>query len=266
MVKLSLLLVASVTLTEAWAPKLQERVSLKVPTSVSKQPSFDPFNLASEDGVNAPFKPSPLLVSSAALLATPSIASAATVSAPSAVASALAAYGHYISLIGLVVCLMVERLTIKPNMSDEEEDLIAIADTLYGLFAVFITYTGYLRLTAYEKGLDFYLHEPFFWLKMTFLGIFGASSFFNTTKIIQRAIAKRNGTMEPMGEKLAARMIQICNAELTAIAIIPLTASFMARGVGYSNSIPWQVEAGATAAIFAGLSFKYIKEALTFEE
>jgi hypothetical protein len=53
-------------------------------------------------------------------------------------------------------------------------------------------------------------------------------------------------------------MIQICNAELTAIAFIPLTASFMARGVGYSNSIPWQAEAGATAAIFAGLSFKYI--------
>jgi hypothetical protein len=65
-------------------------------------------------------------------------------------------------------------------------------------------------------------------------------------------------------------MIQICNAELTAIAFIPLTASFMARGVGYSNSIPWQATATATAtataAIFAGLSFKSIKESLTFEE
>jgi hypothetical protein len=63
-------------------------------------------------------------------------------------------------------------------------------------------------------------------------------------------------------------MIQICNAELTAIAFIPLTASFMARGVGYSNSIPWQAGAAATAtaAIFAGLSFKSIKESLTFEE
>jgi hypothetical protein len=128
MMKLTLLLVAFVTLTEAWTPKLQERVSLKVPTSVSKQPSFDPLNLASEDGVNAPFKPSPLLVSSAALLATPAVASAATALAPNSIPSALAAYGHYFSLIGLVVCLMVERLTIKPNMSDEEEDLIAIAD------------------------------------------------------------------------------------------------------------------------------------------
>lgn len=264
--KLSLLLLASVTLTEAWTPKLQERVSLKVPTSVSKQPSFDPLNLASEDGVDAPFKPSPLLVASTALLATPAVASASTASAHGAIPTALVAYGHYASLIGLVVCLMVERLTIKPNMSEEEEDMIAIADILYGLFGVLITYTGYLRLTGYEKGLDFYLHEPFFWIKITFVGIFGASSFFNTTKIIQRAIAKRNSTLEPMGEKLAARMIQICNAELTAVAIIPLTASLMARGVGYSNAIPWQFEAGTTALIFSGLSFKYIKEALDFKE
>jgi hypothetical protein len=58
----------------------------------------------------------------------------------------------------------------------------------------------------------------------------------------------------------------MCDAKLTAIAIIPLTASFMARGVGCSNSVPWQAEAGATAAIFAGLSFKCIKESLAFEE
>jgi hypothetical protein len=44
-------------------------------------------------------------------------------------------------------------------------------------------------------------------------------------------------------------------------------ASLMARGVGYSNYIPWQAEAGVTTAIFlAGLSFKYITEALDFEE
>lgn len=69
-----------------------------------------------------------------------------------------------------------------------------------------------------------------------------------------------------MSEKLAQRMIQICNAELVAISIIPLTATLMARGVLYSDSIPWQAEAGLDAAIFFGLSFKYIKEALTFED
>jgi hypothetical protein len=65
-------------------------------------------------------------------------------------------------------------------------------------------------------------------MKMTFMGIFGVSSIFNAAKIIQRAIAKRNGTVEPMGAKLTAWMIQTCNAKLTAIAIILLTPLFMA--------------------------------------
>jgi uncharacterized membrane protein len=62
-------------------------------------------------------------------------------------------------------------------MSDEEEDLIATADILFGLSGVLIRYTGYLRLTAYEKSLDFYIHEPFFWIKMTFMGIFERRAF-----------------------------------------------------------------------------------------
>lgn len=68
-----------------------------------------------------------------------------------------------------------------------------------------------------------------------------------------------------MDEKLSKHMLQINNAELVAIAFIPLTATFMARGVGYNDAFPWQVEAALSVMIFFGLSFKYIKEALTFE-
>lgn len=69
-----------------------------------------------------------------------------------------------------------------------------------------------------------------------------------------------------MSEALAQRMIKICNSELTALAIIPLTATFMSRGVLYTDSIPWQAEAGLSAAVFVGLSYKYLKEAFTFED
>ncbi len=134
-------------------------------------------------------------------------------------------FGHYI---------------IRP----EEEDFIAGADIGLGIFGVLIAYTGYLRTVVYEKGFDFYSHEPLFWLKIAFVGVFGASSFFNTIVIIKRSVNKRNGKFEPMGEKLSKRMIKICNAELVAVAIIPLTATFMARGVGASQDIPWQAEAG----------------------
>jgi len=256
----------------AWAPQPRKQFSIKSSSIESAPQSFDPLNL-SDDISNvqktssSPVRPEAVFLASALpLIANPSVASAATAGAPNAVGSAFAAYGHYISLIGILACIMAERLTIKPNMTEEEEDFIAAADIGLGVWGVGIAYSGYLRAVEYEKGFDFYAHEPLFWLKIAFVGVFGASSFFNTVVIIQRAIAKRNGNFTPMGENLSNRMIRICNAELTAIAIIPLTATFMARGVGYSQDFPWQAEAALAALVFGGLSFKYIKEALTFED
>ena len=202
--------------------------------------SFDPLDIADdfEDSTRFPVEDAPfdgrraaLIATAASLsaLATPELASAATANAPNAVGSALVGYGHYLSMIGVTGCLFAERLTIKPNMSDDSEDLIAVADILYGLFGALIAYTGYLRASQYEKGFYFYSHEPLFWLKIAMVGVFGATSFFNTTIIIKRSIAKRNGNLEPMGEKLSKRMVSICNAELTALASIPLVATFMAR-------------------------------------
>lgn len=258
----------------AWTPRAPEK-SLKIPPSVEKLQSkkaFDPLNFAEAGSLleSSSNKDSSsdikALVLSGVALGTPTFASAATAFAPNAVPAALAAYGHYISLLGMLVCIMIERLTIKPGMSAEEEDLVAIADVGYGVWGVLIAYTGYMRVVSTEKGFDFYSHEPLFWLKITFVGILGAASFFNTTQVIKRSIARQNGEFEPMSEALAKRMIQICNAEIVAIATIPLTATFMARGVLYSESIPWQAEAGLAAAVFAGLSFKYLKEGLTWQE
>ena len=183
------------------------------------------------------------------------------------IASAFAAYGHYLSLFIIVGCLVTERITVKPNMSDEEEDRLAIADTTLGISGALLAYTGYLRTTAdWGKGFDYYAHEPVFWLKIFFVAIFGTVSFFPTTKIIQRSVAKRNGNLVPMSEELAARMTSLINAELLMVASIPLTASLMARGVGYMPTFPWQVGAGATIAALGGLGFKYVKEALDWEE
>ena len=69
-----------------------------------------------------------------------------------------------------------------------------------------------------------------------------------------------------MSEELAARMTSLINAELLMVGSIPLTASLMARGVGYMPNFPWQVGAGATVAALGGLGFKYVKEALDWKE
>lgn len=238
-------------------------------TSLSSNPSLSLFSISAA------------LMGLAAMIASPEAASAAVTSTAASssivtsggvISSALFAYGHYFSIIGIVCVIMTERWTLEngPKLSEDEENRLAIADTFYGLIGVLILYTGYYRLSdpALGKGTYFYVHEPMFWLKMAMVGVLGAASLFNTTKIIQRSVARFTGDkqVEPMSEELCDRMKSICNAELTGVLFIPMAATFMARGIGYNESIPWQAEAAGVAAIFLGLGFKYVKEALTFEE
>ncbi|KAL3810774.1 hypothetical protein ACHAXA_011786 [Cyclostephanos tholiformis] len=265
-----IILLSLVSAAYAWAPRPNpSRTSFQSSHSQLEE-LFDPvqFELPEINGDVAPPRPEAaiILASSVPIIFTPETASAAVAFASTAVPSALAAYGHYVALLGMLGCTMAERLTIKPNMTPEEEDFVAGAHIGLGVFGALIAYTGYLRAMVYEKGFDFYAHEPIFWLKVALVGVYGAASFFNTTVIIKRAVAKRNGDFKPMGEKLSKRMIQICNAELVAIATIPLIATVMARGVGYSEEFPWQAEAALAAVVFLGLSFKYLKEAFVFED
>ena len=94
---------------------------------------------------------------------------------------------------------------------------------------------GALPLTG---ALSLPLSQPIFWVKMLLLAVMGAASFFPTTKIIQRSVAKRQGeTVPPMSPKLIKRITSIVNAELLAVASIPLAATLMARGVGYVEGL-----------------------------
>ena len=213
------------------------------------------------------------VVTSAAATAETIISSTTTnIAMSSTISSALFAYGHYFSIIGVVGILFTERWTLEngPELTDDEENRLAIADALYGVIGLLIVYTGYYRFSdpALGKGASFYIHEPIFWLKIAMVGVLGSASLFNTTKIIQRSIARNTGdkVAEPMSQELNDRMKSICNAQLTGIIFIPLAATLMARGVGYNEDIPWQAEMGASLVLFLGLGFKYVKEALTFEE
>eukprot|EP00929_Paragymnodinium_shiwhaense_P085109 TRINITY_DN45568_c0_g1_i1.p1 TRINITY_DN45568_c0_g1~~TRINITY_DN45568_c0_g1_i1.p1 ORF type:complete len:293 (+),score=43.15 TRINITY_DN45568_c0_g1_i1:59-880(+) len=185
------------------------------------------------------------------------------------IAGAFVAYGHYLAIILSGMCLTVERLLVKPGMSEEDEKTLLTTDAVYGLAGLLVLITGYLRTTQYGKSWEFYQHEPIFWLKLILVAVTGACSFFTTATILRRRAAqgdKSAGPVAPVSEKLAARMTSIINAQLLAIVSIPLTATLMARGVLYLDWLPWQ--AGAFLAILAlvGLGFRYVKEALDWKE
>jgi len=197
--------------------------------SRSQQPLlFSPDLSVPEVAAAATSLPAPLLAASAA---------------PNALASAVVAYLHYAGFLLSGVCLTAERLTLKEGMGKADDNVLSIADSLYGVAGLVIVVTGYLRATQFGKGWEFYAHEPIFWLKLTLLAVAGAASFFPTAIIIQRALRQRDAgeaSIPPMSPRLVARMTSIVNAELLALASIPLTATTMSRGIGYAEWLPWQ--------------------------
>jgi putative membrane protein len=181
--------------------------------------------------------------------------------------SALFAYGHYVMLLIAMGLLVYERVTIQPNMSQEQEKSAAIADALYLLTFAAIVGTGASRTIDYGKDVDFYIHEPFFWVKMALVGVQGGIGAFPALTHIRRAKGVfGNDKLEPLSEKLSTRLHKVINAEITGILSIPFMATFMARGVGYSQEFPWQAGAALTGLALLGSSAAYAKQALTWTE
>lgn len=184
-------------------------------------------------------------------------------------AGAFIAYGHYLAIVMATACLVAERFIIKPNMTPEEESTLRNVDVAYGLSGLLSIVTGYFRVTQFGKGWSFYQHEPIFWLKVVFVAIAGSVSFFITTTIVKRAVEQRSAGdagIAPMSEKLAHRMTSLVNAQLLAIGSIPLTATLMARGVGYVEWFPWEAGLASATLALGTFGFKYIKEALDWSD
>lgn len=116
----------------------------------------------------------------AVLAANPDPALAAVSTSP--VASGLWAYAHYLSILVIVGCLTAERVIVKADMATVEEDQIVKIDLVYGLMAALLIISGFARATNFGKGGDFYIHEPLFWAKMTFSGVWGGLSLFPSCK------------------------------------------------------------------------------------
>lgn len=189
--------------------------------------------------------------------------------AENAVPSAFAAYGHYLGLLLIVGSLATEKAILKPNVTGDELMKLVIADSVYGVAGVLVLYTGYLRVTQYGKGWEFYSHEPIFWFKMFLFAVMGSSSLFVTIKTITTFAEKQKSTDENetyISEKLATRMGKVLNGELLAVLAIPLAATTMSRGILFQQEMDWHLGAAPVALASAGLGFKYVKEALTWSE
>jgi len=141
-------------------------------------------------------------------------------------------YLHYIGIMLLMGSLISEHLLLKPKMTKEQINSLAITDLIYGMSALLVLATGLLRWFFYGKGSEYYLSNPLFHTKLTLFVILAVLSIFPTIKFLKWRKQVNNGQEPDLNEKTVKRLLMYIRLELLILAIIPLLAVMIARGTG----------------------------------
>lgn len=146
--------------------------------------------------------------------------------------TAFMAFLHHVFAFTLVACLIYEFIAFRKGMSIEETRRIQRADLAYGISAGLLLVVGLLRVFFFEKGMNFYIHSPFFWMKMVAFLIVGLISIDPTIRYIRWNKSLSENKMPEINESEYKRTRLILWLEVIGIVVILLAAPMMARGVG----------------------------------
>jgi len=146
-------------------------------------------------------------------------------------ADAFSAYAHFISIFLAFACLTAELILYRPSMPAEIVRRLRRIDAGYGLAAAAIIATGFLRLSYFGKGTDFYVHNGMFWVKMALVASIVLISTIPTAHFLRlpRKTASGTVTVEHQSYRRVRTAVWI---EAALLSLIPLFAALAARGVG----------------------------------
>ncbi|MBN2174622.1 MAG: DUF2214 family protein [Bacteroidales bacterium] len=145
--------------------------------------------------------------------------------------SILVPYLHFIGIMTLMGSLIAEHLLLKPNIGRQQIRTLVSVDLIYGISAIVVLTTGLLRWFVYGKGSDYYLSNPFFHTKLTLFVIMGILSIFPTIQFLKWKKQVNAGFEMIIDEKTVQKQLMFVRVELLLVAIIPLLAVMVARGV-----------------------------------
>ncbi|HET7794453.1 MAG TPA: DUF2214 family protein [Rhizobacter sp.] len=150
-------------------------------------------------------------------------------------AKSLIAYLHFIAAFGIAATLFFEWFTYSRTPTVAEARRLAVADRLYGLFAMGLLVVGFVRAYSFEKGWAFYLHSPFFHAKLTLFVLIGLISIYPTVRFIRWAPELKAGRAPQVSEAQHKLISRSLVAEMLLLLGLLLSASLMANGVGVSG-------------------------------
>lgn len=144
---------------------------------------------------------------------------------------AILAYLHFGAIFTLIWFLAKEWTLLRAGAASVDVERLASADAGFGMSAGIVLVTGALRAAFGIKGWAFYAHNSAFHVKIGLFVLVGLISIMPTLIFLRWRKARRQDASFRVAEtewKRARRWIMI---ELHLVALIPLAAVIMARGL-----------------------------------
>ncbi|QJI29989.1 DUF2214 family protein [Pseudomonas sp. ADAK18] len=108
---------------------------------------------------------------------------------------------------------------------------VLIADNIWGISALLLLITGALRaFGGYEKGTEYYLHQPLFHLKMTLLLFILLLEIMPMIRLIKWRIALARGASVDLSK--TGLFARISHIQALLVVLMVIAATGMARGIG----------------------------------
>lgn len=147
--------------------------------------------------------------------------------------SSLFAFIHFLAAFGVAISVVLERVLIKQEISHSQATLIRKIDGYYGLAAVLVLVVGFLRVFYFEKGSEFYFSDTFFLLKLGLFVIIGLLSIYPTIVFFKWKKMENSEYPISLDHNQFINIKRILNLEILVLILLLLSASMMAKGIGF---------------------------------
>jgi putative membrane protein len=145
---------------------------------------------------------------------------------------AILTYLHFAAILAVAGFLVAEAALLRGDLGRRDVAVLGRTDVGYFVAAGVALATGAARVFFGAKGVDFYSGNPIFWTKLALFVAVGLVSIKPTIGFARwrRAARDAAGYSVPETEVRSARRLVL--VQLHLLALLPLAAVLMARGIG----------------------------------
>lgn len=134
---------------------------------------------------------------------------------------------HHLLVFSLVAVLFAELVLVDGLTDGDRLRQLARLDQIYGAVAGAVVVAGFLRAVFGAKGWSYYASNPVFWAKLSVFAIVGLLSAVPTMRLIRW---RKQTALPDAAAVYDLRRWML--AQLGLLALIPVLAVVMARGIG----------------------------------